>query len=183
MASALAAGELAGVVALARESIRHGLEHRRPAAVTRAEGALAEAGACFVSLHLDGDLRGCIGQTQRARTLGEQVVENAFAAAFRDPRFPPLTRAELDRVAIEVHVLTPLEPLRFADLPSLHALLRPGEDGLQLEQRERLGVFLPIMWTQLPTPQRFVAHLLRKAGIADPVSLSASRFGARVFHE
>jgi AmmeMemoRadiSam system protein A len=170
------------ILALAREAIRYGVELRRllPVDATRWAGALAAPAACFVSLHLGQDLRGCIGQTESTRSLAENIVENAYGAAFRDPRFDALSRRELAGLSIEVHVLGPLEPLAFADLAALHALLRPGRDGLQLELLERRGVFLPVMWNELPTPDQFVANLLRKAGIRDTAGLRASRFSARV---
>ena len=170
------------IVALARESIRYGLRFQRPLAVDASRGAavLAIPGACFVSLHLGEQLRGCVGQTGRSRPLAERIAENAFAAAFHDHRFDPLSPEELDALSIEVHVLGPLEPLPFTDLPDLYARLRIGTDGLQLERGALGALFLPIMWQQLPTPQQFVAHLLRKAGIADPHGLTASRFTAEV---
>jgi AmmeMemoRadiSam system protein A len=173
------------LLALARSAIEQGLTLRRPppAGIVYYTGLLAEPGACFVSLHIGDNLRGCVGQTDRGPSLGEQLVANAYAAAFRDPRFGPLTPEELERVSIEVHVLGPLEPLAFTDLPQLYGLLRPGQDGLQLEAAQRRGVFLPIMWNELPTPQRFVAHLLRKAGIVETAGMSASRFSAEVFAE
>lgn len=171
------------IVALARESIRHGLRHGRPLAVDAASwpAALAVPGACFVSLHIGPALRGCIGQTGRGRPLAERIAENAFAAAFHDRRFDPLSPDELAALSIEVHVLGPLEPLRFAGLPELYAQLRVGVDGLQLERGAQAALFLPAMWQQLPTPQRFVAHLLRKADIAETAGLAASRFTAEVF--
>lgn len=170
------------LLALARDSVRHGLEHGRP---LRAEpalaGPLAEPGACFVSLHIGEELRGCIGRTEASPRLVDQLLDNAWAAAFRDPRFPPLTRDELARLSFEVHVLTPLVPLPFSGLPDLYARLRRGVDGLQLESETRRGVFLPVMWEQLPEPADFVGHLLRKAGIRDAVPFTARRFEARMF--
>ncbi len=178
----LSAAEGANLLALARDSVRHGLEHGRPLAADRAmAGALAQPGACFVSLHIGKDLRGCIGRTEASRRLVDQLLDNAWAAAFRDPRFPALTRDELGRLSIEVHVLTPMQPLAFGSLADLYARLRPGVDGLQLESETRRGVFLPVMWEQLPEPRDFVGHLLRKAGIRDSERFSAQRFEAEVF--
>lgn len=172
----------AGLLALARESVRHGLEHGRPLpAAAPATGLLAQPGACFVSLHLDGDLRGCIGRTEASPRLVDQLLDNAWAAAFRDPRFAPLRPDEFARVAFEVHVLTPMEPLPFTSLADLHGKLRRGVDGLQLAAEARRGVFLPVMWEQLPEPRDFVAQLLRKAGIRDTEPFTAQRFEARMF--
>jgi AmmeMemoRadiSam system protein A len=173
--------EREAVLALALGSVRHGLQFGRPSPAAGPHlPRLAAAGACFVSLHIGADLRGCVGQTGPSRSLAEQIVENAWAAAFRDPRFAPLGAAELALLSIEVHVLGPLEPLSFADLPSLHALLRPGRDGLQLEAEQRRAIFLPVMWKQLPTAAEFVGQLLRKGGMSAALPLVASRFGAEV---
>ena len=178
----LSAAEGANLLALARDSVRHGLEHGRPlAAAPGVTGALAEPGACFVSLHIGEDLRGCIGRTEASPRLVDQLLDNAWAAAFRDPRFPALKRDELERLSVEVHVLTPMQPLPFTSLPDLYARLRRGVDGLQLESETRRGVFLPVMWEQLPAPSEFVGHLLRKAGIRDSERFTARRFEARVY--
>jgi AmmeMemoRadiSam system protein A len=177
----LADADRAAIMSLALDSIHHGIRHGRAAAVREiASPRLLAPGACFVSLHMGDQLRGCVGQTVATRPLAEQVVEYAWAAAFRDPRFDPLTPAELDALSVEVHVLSPLEPLVFADLSALHALLRPGRDGLQLEARESRAVFLPVMWKQLPTAVQFVAQLLRKGGMSGIPPLAASRFGAEI---
>jgi AmmeMemoRadiSam system protein A len=177
----LSDADAATLLSLARDSVRHGIEHGRPLAPDRAlQGALAQPGACFVSLHLGGELRGCVGRTEAAPRLADQVLDNAWAAAFRDPRFPPLKRDELARLSFEVHVLTPLEPLPFAGLPDLYARLRRGVDGLQLESEMRRGVFLPVMWQQLPEPRDFVAHLLRKAQIREAEPFAAQRFEAEM---
>src|SRR5690349_5688091 len=131
----------AALLALARESVRHGLDHGRPLAPDPAlPAALAQPGACFVSLHIGKELRGCIGRTEASARLAEQLLDNAWAAAFRDPRFPPLKREELARLSFEVHVLTPMAPLPFASLADLYARLRRGVDGLQLESSSRRGV-------------------------------------------
>jgi AmmeMemoRadiSam system protein A len=178
--------EGATLLALARDSVRHGLEHGRPLPAGHAgaiEGLLARPGSCFVSLHLDGELRGCIGRTEAAPRLVDQLLDNAFAAAFRDPRFGPLRHEEFARLSFEVHVLTPLEPFAFADLADLYARLRRGVDGLVLETRGRHGVFLPVMWEQLPEPRDFVGQLLRKAGIRETERFEAKRFEARMFSD
>jgi AmmeMemoRadiSam system protein A len=177
-------GDVARLLALARESVRHGLEHGRPLAPDPAEGGpLAQPGACFVSLHIEEDLRGCIGRTEASPRLVDQLLDNAFAAAFHDPRFPPLHRTELDRLSFEVHVLTPMEPLAFDSLADLYSKLRRGVDGLQLETPTRRGVFLPVMWEQLPEPHDFVGQLLRKAGIRDGEAFMARRFTATMIKE
>lgn len=177
----LSQAEAATLLALARDSVRHGVEHARPLAATAGvAGALAQPGACFVSLHIGDELRGCIGRTEASTRLVDQLLDNAWAAAFRDPRFPPLARDELARLSVEVHVISPMTPLPFASLDDLYAQLRRGVDGLQLETESRRGVFLPVMWERLPEPREFVGELLKKAGIREGERFSAQRFEAEV---
>ena len=126
---------------------------------------LHESGACFVTLTQAGDLRGCIGTIDPHRPLGEDVRANARAAALRDPRFAPLTAQELDQTRIEVSVLTPREELAFTSQADALRQLRPGTDGIVLEFGAHRGTFLPQVWDQLPTPDQFMAALLRKAGL------------------
>ena len=126
---------------------------------------LHESGACFVTLTQAGELRGCIGTIDPHRPLGEDVRATARAAALRDPRFAPLTAQELDQTRIEVSVLTPREELAFTSQADALRQLRPGTDGIVLEFGAHRGTFLPQVWDQLPTPDQFMAALLRKAGL------------------
>lgn len=128
--------------------------------------ALAQPGATFVTLTQAGQLRGCIGSLEAWRPLDADVRENAKAAAFRDPRFDPLSRDELDRTHVEVSLLTPAVPLEFSDEADAVRQMRPGIDGMIFECRGRRGTFLPQVWESLPEPQMFFAHLKQKAGFA-----------------
>lgn len=153
------------LLAVARAAIagRLGL----PAPAAPAHAALAEPGATFVTLKAGGQLRGCIGSLSPLRTLGQDVHENALAAAFRDPRFPPVTAREFADVAIEVSLLSPTERVAVADEADLAARLRPGVDGVILEYAGRRGTFLPQVWESLPEPRAFLAALKRKAGLPE----------------
>lgn len=124
---------------------------------------LAEPGTCFVTLHAGPDLRGCIGNLTARDPLWRAVVDNAARAAARDDRFPRVEPAELDRIRIEVSVLSDLQALAFADPEELLVRLRPGVDGVVLEGDGHLGVFLPQVWEALPKPAQFLDHLCRKA--------------------
>lgn len=148
-------------------SIRHGLASGRPAPVdpTDFPQRLREPGAAFVTLHLHGVLRGCVGHLEAIRPLVIDVSDNAFAAAFRDPRFQPLEAGELADLSLEVSVLTPAEPLQFESQADLLGQLRPGIDGLILKDRGARGTFLPAVWDSLPEPHLFLAELKRKAGL------------------
>lgn len=141
--------------------------------------ALAADGACFVTLKLDGELRGCIGTVEARRPLAQDVAENAFASAFRDPRFPPVTPGEMTLLEVSISVLGPPAPMTVGGEEDLLAQLRPGIDGLIIEDRGRRALFLPSVWKQLPDPRRFLDHLKAKAGMpagAMTKNLQAWRF-------
>lgn len=124
-------------------------------------------GACFVTLTVrdDDSLRGCIGSLRAWRPLAADVAGNAVAAATRDPRFPAVTRRELDGLRVEISVLSAPEPLEFVDQADLAHRLRPGIDGVILSWRGHRGTFLPQVWEELPDPARFRDQLKRKAGL------------------
>ncbi|MDH3319662.1 MAG: AmmeMemoRadiSam system protein B [Betaproteobacteria bacterium] len=150
---------------IARGAIGHKLGLADAPPRTDAAPWLARPGASFVTLHLEGRLRGCIGSLAPLRSLGVDVAENAVAAALRDPRFSPVPAAEWVRCALEVSVLSAPKPLRFADEAELLAQLRPREDGVILEHDGRRATFLPQVWEGLPETRAFLAELMRKAGI------------------
>ncbi|HUJ87049.1 MAG TPA: AmmeMemoRadiSam system protein B [Burkholderiales bacterium] len=132
---------------------------------------LAQPGASFVTLTIDGALRGCIGSLQAHRPLGHDVAANAEHAAFRDARFAPLTLQEWPRVAAEVSLLSTPEKAEFGDDIDLLGRLRPGVDGVILEHRGRRGTFLPQVWDSLPDRRRFMHELKRKAGLSPDTPL------------
>lgn len=153
--------------AITRASIRHGFAYGRPLGINPAElsPVLQAEGATFVTLEIAGELRGCIGTLEAWRPLAVDVSHNAYAAAFRDPRFPPLAPAEEDRIDIHISLLSRPQPLTVRDEADLLRQLRPGIDGLILSEGNRRGTFLPSVWEQLPDPRDFLAHLKRKAGL------------------
>ena len=122
-------------------------------------------GATFVTLTQHGDLRGCIGSLEAWRPLVQDVQENAVAAAFRDPRFSPLSADEFAITRVEVSLLTPTEPLSFTCEADALAQLHPGIDGVIFTAGRRRSTFLPQVWEQLPDPVAFMAHLKQKAGL------------------
>ena len=127
---------------------------------------LRAPGASFVTLRLDGDLRGCIGSVEARRALGDDVTHNARAAAYRDPRFHPVTPGELPRLDVEVSVLSPRVPLEAMSEAEALRKLRPGIDGICFEFHDLASTFLPQVWESLPEPAIFLAELRRKAGLA-----------------
>jgi len=155
------------LVALAREAIANALEVPAPDPPGDGEDWLQARGATFVTLTVDGALRGCIGSVEAYRPLGDDVCANAVAAALRDPRFPPLARHELGRIRIGVSILSPLEPLPCADETEARRRLERGVDGVVLEVGRRRATFLPQVWEQLPTPEAFLGALKNKAGLPE----------------
>jgi len=152
---------------IARGAIESGLTSGcKPALdASRYPSPLRETRACFVTLHKNGDLRGCIGALEAARPLVEDVAANAFNAAFRDPRFPPVQTWELPELDIHISVLTPALPMRFTSEEDLLRQLRPGVDGLVLKEGARRATFLPSVWETLPDGRDFLCHLKAKAGL------------------
>jgi AmmeMemoRadiSam system protein A len=156
------------LLALARDSIRHGVQAGRPLTIILEELAdeLVVPRASFVTLERKGRLRGCIGSLEAWRPLAVDVAENAFAAAFRDPRFPPVQEGEVEELEIHLSLLTPPVAMTFSSETDLLDQLRPGVDGLILSDGSCRGTFLPSVWAELTTPQLFLTQLKRKAGLA-----------------
>jgi AmmeMemoRadiSam system protein A len=127
------------------------------------EGWLRQRAASFVTLKLEGELRGCIGSVDPHRALGDDVAHNAQAAAYRDPRFPPVTAAERELLQVEVSVLSPRYRIAAASEDDALAHLRPGVDGLFLQFKDFRATFLPQVWENLPNPLDFLSELRRKA--------------------
>ena len=163
-----AAGDL-GTALLVRARNAIGAEFGQPTQAEAAHPALALPGATFVTLTQNGALRGCIGSLEAHRALDQDVRANAVAAAFRDPRFPPLTLAEFPHTRVEVSLLTAPTPMSFSSEADALRQLRPNIDGVILIAGPggRLGrsTFLPQVWEQLPEPRQFLAHLKQKAGL------------------
>jgi AmmeMemoRadiSam system protein B/AmmeMemoRadiSam system protein A len=160
------------LLAIARAAIGHRLGVHAEPPRTDIAPWLARPGASFVTLMLEAKLRGCIGSLAAKRRLGEDVAENAQAAALRDPRFPALTREEWARTEVEVSVLSPAKPMRFGDETELLAQLRAGEDGVILEHEGRRATFLPQVWEGLPDKRKFLDELMRKAAIPPDTRLA-----------
>lgn len=128
---------------------------------------LKEKRGCFVTLHKKGALRGCIGTIEPVQPLLLNIQENAINAAFRDPRFAPLTVEELPAIDLEISILTPPEPLSFKDSAELLEKLKPGVHGVILSKGFKRSTFLPQVWEQLPQKKEFLRHLCLKAGLDD----------------
>lgn len=153
---------------LVKRSLAHGCQRGQPPAVNVESfpPPLQTQGATFVTLEKDGRLRGCIGSLQAHQPLVQDLVQNAFRAAFKDPRFPPLSAEELDQIHWSISILSTPEQMLFRDEADLLGQLKPGVDGLIISDAGRRSTFLPQVWEQIPEPQAFLAQLKRKAGLA-----------------
>lgn len=152
---------------IARNAIFQALEKKKPDFPTfgKVPKELMEKRATFVTLTLGGRLRGCIGILEACRPLAEDVAGNARAAAFDDPRFPPLTKKEFDKLEIHISILSPPEEMVFSSEADVLNQIRPGIDGLILQDGFHRGTFLPSVWDELPAKEHFWAHLKLKAGL------------------
>lgn len=171
---------------IAVQAIKYGLTHGEhlPVETSRYPKTLQTPGASFVTLNRNGQLRGCIGALEAHQPLVNDVAYNAYAAAFGDPRFPPLRKDELDGLDIHISVLTPPEPLTFDSEESLLEQIRPGIDGLILEDGYNRGTFLPAVWESLPDKKAFLRHLKQKAGLPPDYwssSIRVSRYTTESF--
>jgi AmmeMemoRadiSam system protein A len=152
---------------LAREAILQGT-----GLVSEAAQAPSPTGAAFVTLHKNGELRGCIGHLGTDQSLSDVVPRCALAASREDPRFPPVSPSEVSALHIEISLLGPLEPI------SGPAEIDLGRHGLVVEEGWHRGLLLPqvaIEWKW--DAETFLAQTCRKAGL----HLEAWRHGAKIF--
>lgn len=162
---------------IARGSIVSGLGGGGPLGLTLEDlpQTLHSLRATFVTIYLGEKLRGCIGSLEAHRAVAEDVAHNAYASAFRDPRFSPLTELEMTDVRVQVSVLRPASPVSFRSEEDLLGQLRAGEDGVILEWGTRRATFLPSVWDALPDPREFLAALKRKAGMRSDDDIEVCR--------
>ncbi len=157
----------------ARASLRQALGG--PAALRPTGAWCDEPGATFVTLRWQGtgDLQGCIGSIEAVEAIVDDVAHNAVAAGMRDPRFPPCEANDVDRLDVELSILSPLE-----SIPGPEAI-RPGIDGIVLIRGGRRATFLPAVWESLPTVDVFLRELRRKAGLSpdDSGDVELLRYG------
>jgi AmmeMemoRadiSam system protein A len=165
---ALTSKEKETLRSVAKKSIATGLGEGHPLKVDLQAypPRLREGGSTFVTLQLNDRLRGCIGSFADRRPLVEDVAENAYAAAFRDPRFLPVSPKEFDSLQLHISLLSPLSLVEAKSEDALLALLRPGVDGLLLVDTPFRSTFLPQVWRSLVEPREFLTQLKLKAGLS-----------------
>jgi AmmeMemoRadiSam system protein A len=152
--------ERRALLGIARASIEAELAGKTPPETVR-KGTLEEKRGAFVSLKKRGKLRGCIGFIEPRKSLAKTVEEMAAAAAFQDPRFPPLRKEELQDLKLEVSVLTPLR--RVSDVGEIEI----GTHGLYVRRGGRAGLLLPQVATEWRWDRdTFLRETCRKAGLA-----------------
>jgi AmmeMemoRadiSam system protein A len=166
MSTGLTEGERGILLHLAREAIESAVRKEKlpPLDLQSLPPTLRENGASFVTLTLHANLRGCIGALEAYQPLAEDVREHAIAAALDDPRFPPVSKSELDRIRIEVSRLTAPQELEYMSGEDLLKRLRPHVDGVILKHGSRRATFLPQVWEKIPDPAEFLDQLCYKMG-------------------
>ena len=145
---------------LAREAIEHHLLGRPKPTREGETPRLSEKRGAFVTLKTHGQLRGCIGHIQALKPLSQTVIDMAEAAAFQDPRFPPLSRQELKDLSIEISALTPFRPIQ--DIKEIQV----GTHGLFIERGYNSGLLLPQVAAEYGwDTQTFLEQTCQKAGL------------------
>jgi len=153
------------LITVARKTIENRLFNQKDQSQSGADVSpkYSERRGTFVTLTIDGNLRGCIGHIIPQESLIEGVRVNAINAAFRDPRFRPLSQKEWEEIKVEVSILTDPKPLQYSDADDLLNKLRPGIDGVIIKKGSFQATFLPQVWEQLPDKKEFLTHLCTKA--------------------
>lgn len=166
MTDQLTDGEKQTLLRLARESMGYAVRGKKlpPLDDNSLTPCLRENGASFVTLTINGDLRGCIGTLEAHQSLARDVREHAIAAALEDPRFHPVDESELSRIKLEVSRLTAPQLLEYSSSEELRTKLRPHVDGVILKDDYRRATFLPQVWEKIPNPASFLDHLCVKMG-------------------
>lgn len=172
---------------VARRAIRYGVDNsltRIAAESVECVGALMLPRPSFVTLHLENRLRGCMGHLETRLPLAHDVAYNAHAAAFEDPRFPPVQADELEGLCISVSVLSRATAMKPDDEADLIGALRPGIDGLTLRFKNHRSTLLPSAWSTVGDPAEFVLRLKEKAGLSGrfwSAAIVFERYTATVF--
>ena len=158
--------EKQALLSIARLALENGVrgESLPPLDLNKFTPRLQADGTSFVTLTINGMLRGCIGSLEPNQSLAEDVREHAIAAALNDYRFPPVRISELSQIEIEVSRLTTPVSLEYDSAEDLLSRLRPGVDGVVIRDGMRRATFLPQVWEKLPDPAEFLDHLCAKMG-------------------
>ena len=153
---------------IAKQSLIEGMQYGKPCHVDLESipTPLCKMGASFVTLQVNGKLRGCTGTISAAQALAEDVANSAYGAGYKDPRFKPLKANELERLHIDVSVLSPFQEMVVADEADALNQMQPGIEGYLLSYEGKRGLFLPSVWKSISDQKTFLLHLKNKAGLA-----------------
>jgi AmmeMemoRadiSam system protein A len=159
--------ERTALLKLARLSLIAAANHQPPPSPSSEmlTPRLIEPRACFVTLNIHENLRGCTGVLVARASLLEEVISTTAQTALHDPRFHPVIPAEVDQIEIEISVLT--TPMRLPDFSpgDLPKLIKPFIDGVILYRGFNRATFLPQVWQKIPDPAQFLDALCQKAGL------------------
>lgn len=148
---------------------------------------LKENRGCFVTLTINKQLRGCIGYILPVAPLYQTVIENAYNAAYGDPRFTPVKKDELEKLNIEISVLTIPEKVKYCDKNDLLCKINSLQDGIIIKKGFSGATFLPQVWEQLPNKEDFLNQLCLKAGLCfnewESGSLEVEKYNVEAFEE
>ncbi len=175
--------EAGHLIRIAAQTVAYSIKNAHPPSldITSFPKELQEKRATFVTLNKNGNLRGCIGTVQAYQALIADVVENAFKAAMKDPRFSPIELEEASELKISISLLSPVEKMFFSDAADFINQLRPKVDGLVISDQGKRSLFLPQVWDKIPEKLEFVRQLKQKAGLPSNYwgdTLQAWRFTA-----
>ena len=151
---------------LARESIKSELEGKELKIDEKIKKKYSDKKSCFVTLTINGELRGCIGSLEARQELWKDVLDNSKNAAFSDPRFESLSKDELKKIKIEISVLSVPKKLAYSDVKDLLNKIKKGKDGLIIKSGFYSATYLPQVWEQIPEKEEFLESLCLKAGLA-----------------
>jgi len=156
------------ILNLARESIEYYFNNHRLLKIilSKVPEKLQAKQACFITLTINNNLRGCVGHTEPIQPLYLDVVENAVSAAFDDSRFSPLDIGEFDKVKIEVSILSTPTEIIFSSPGELLGKIRAGIDGVIIQNGENSATYLPQVWETFPDKIDFLNSLCEKAELS-----------------
>ena len=150
---------------IARDALTHAVQQKTnpELKLKKLPRQIQNKGASFVTLTINGNLRGCIGSIEAVEPLAADVRRHAVDAGLSDPRFPPVEPDELEAILIEISILTTPLPLECPDPAARADCLKPGIDGVLIRSGIQRSTFLPQVWEKLPEPEQFLEYLCQKA--------------------
>jgi len=154
---------------LAESAISHYLKTRHPLelSATGFSKNLQTEGASFVTLTINGNLRGCVGSLWAYRPLYEDIINNATAAAFKDDRFIPLTKGENQKIDIEISLLSQPKKVDYKNIQEMLSKIGANTDGVTIMKDKKVATFLPQVWSEVPDKEEFLSELCFKAGLSN----------------